>query len=120
MRKYFLWLTTLSWASYTFYLTTIPNFEPTPDTFLNFLLSNCGHFFFFGVLAILLSLSLPSRIWHLSSVICATITTSVYGLMIEFIQRGVPGRTFDLMDWALDTVGVVAFLFVFKKLQSRL
>jgi VanZ family protein len=119
MKKILLWLSTLGWASYTYYLTTIPNFSPSPDTLVSWLLSNGGHFFFFGVLAVLLSLSLPTRIWHLTSSIYAVFLSSLYGIMIEFIQLHVPGRSFDLKDWALDTLGAISFLFIFKKLQSK-
>ena len=109
MNKIVLWFLTLSWASLTFYLTTIPNFHPSNDTFVSWLLSNGGHFFFFGVIAILI----PVKKYYAISL------TSLYGLAIEFIQRGIPGRSFGLSDWALDTLGAITFLFLLKKLQSK-
>jgi len=112
MKKLSLWFLTLSWAGFTLYLTTIPNFSPSPDTMFSWILSNGGHFFFFGVLAVLLKLSI--------STIYAISISSAYGLMIEFIQRTIPGRSYDLKDWALDTLGAITFLFILKKLQSRL
>ncbi|MFH2085396.1 MAG: VanZ family protein [bacterium] len=109
MKKIYLWFLTFSWAAYTFYLTTIPNFSPSPDTFLNWILSNGGHFFFFGILAVFLKLSI-SPISDLRSTISAITITSFYGYVIELIQRGIPGRSYDLKDWALDTLGAIAFL----------
>ena len=109
MKKYLFWFLTISWASLTFYLTTIPNFHPSNDTFVSWLLSNSGHFFFFGIQAVLLSLALPY--WPLT-------ITSLYGLFIEFIQLGIPGRSFDLFDWALDTLGAIIFLAIIKKYEN--
>jgi VanZ family protein len=118
MNKIILWLVTLFWTWLTLYLTTIPNFSPAPDTLFSWLISNGGHFFFFGVLAgllhfLLIQYSLFS--WHYSLV-----PVSLYGLLIEYIQLGVPGRSYDLKDWVLDTLGAITFLFFLKKLQSKL
>ena len=107
MKKIFLWLTTISWASYTFYLTTIPNFQPSSDTLMSWILSNGGHFFFFGVLAVLLYLSLPKKPFIMSYLPVAL--ASLYGLIIELIQLRIPGRSADPIDWILDTLG--AFIF---------
>jgi VanZ family protein len=103
MQNKFLWFLTLSWAGLTLYLTTIPNFSPSPDTLLSSILSNGGHFFFFGILAVLLKIDKFSA---LNSVLI----TSIYGLTIEYIQLGIPGRSFDLGDWILDTLGGILFL----------
>lgn len=111
MRKTVWWILVLAWAYLIFYLTTIPNFKPSDDTLLSFLLSNGGHFIFFGIQALLLkfAISMPP----------AFILTSLYGLAIEFVQLHIPGRSFDLKDWALDMLGAITFLFLLKKLQSK-
>ncbi len=103
MQNKFLWFLTLSWAGLTLYLTTIPNFSPSPDTLFSWVISNGGHFFFFGVLAVLLKLDKLSTINSI-------LLTSIYGLIIEYIQLGIPGRSFDLGDWILDTLGGILFL----------
>ncbi len=112
MNNKLLWFLTLSWAGLTLYLTTIPNFSPSPDTLFSWLISNGGHFFFFGVLAVLLKLDRLSTFY-------SVLFTSAYGLIIEYIQLGIPGRSFDLIDWSLDTLGAIAFLLILKKLQSK-
>ena len=45
-----------------------------------------------------------------------TIAVSIWGLTIEFIQRFyIPGRSYDLLDWAADSVGaLIAFWFCRK------
>lgn len=112
MQNKFLWFLTLSWAGLTLYLTTIPNFSPSADTFFSWLISNGGHFFFFGVLAVLLKLDKLSTINSI-------LLTSIYGLVIEYIQLTVPGRSFDLIDWSLDTLGAILFLQAYKYLKSK-
>lgn len=49
--------------------------------------------------------------WYI--VIKIAIATSVFGITTEFIQRFfVPGRSFDLFDWAADSLGaLIALLF---------
>jgi VanZ family protein len=49
------------------------------------------------------------------------IATSIWGLTTEFIQRFlIPGRSFDLMDWAADSLGaLIAWWFCSKKFIKR-
>jgi VanZ family protein len=115
MQNKFLWFLTLSWAGLTLYLTTIPNFSPSADTLFSWLISNGGHFFFFGVLAILLYKSLLSSQFLLLPFHLSLLTSSLYGLIIEYIQLSIPGRSFDLIDWGLDTFGAIIFLWLGQK-----
>ena len=42
---------------------------------------------------------------------------SLWGLTIEFIQKYfIPGRSFDLFDWAADTVGACIAFFICKRI----
>ena len=42
------------------------------------------------------------------SVIKIALAVSIWGLTTEFIQKFfIPGRSFDLLDWAADTAGVL-------------
>lgn len=45
----------------------------------------------------------------------------VWGITVEFIQRFyIPGRDFDLLDWAADSVGVfIAFWICIKIIKTR-
>jgi VanZ family protein len=45
-----------------------------------------------------------------------TIATVLWGITTEFIQKFfVPGRQFDLMDWAADSTGAIIAFFVSRK-----
>jgi len=45
-----------------------------------------------------------------------TLATCIWGITTEFIQKYfIPGRQFDLTDWAADSVGAIIAFFVCKK-----
>ncbi len=110
MRKYFWWLLTLTWAALIWHLTTVPDFHPSDSTLISLLLSNGGHFIFFGAQAIWLHLSGLTRI-------NAILLTANYGLFIEIVQSRIPGRSYSLVDWSLDILGALTFLFLLKRLK---
>lgn len=105
MKDVWRWIETLVWAGIIIYLTTIPDFHPTSNSFLSALLSNGGHFFFFGVLALLIPLA--NRL--------SLLITILYGLTIELAQRTIPGRSFSLVDLSLDTLGAFVFVYIMRK-----
>jgi VanZ family protein len=112
MKKMFLWLLTLGWAYLIFYLTSIPNFKVSDNTLISFLISNGGHFFFFGIQGLLLYSTLQNKY-------AAITLTSLYGLIDELHQRNVIGRSADPLDWLLDTLGAILFIAIMKKYLSR-
>ncbi|MBN9351067.1 MAG: VanZ family protein [Chitinophagaceae bacterium] len=82
------------------------------------------HFILFGVLFVLISIPVlrsglekgQKRKWLL--ITAAFII--VYGFITEVIQHYfIPGRTFDLLDWAADSAGVIAGFFFVKYLKKR-
>ena len=119
MKKYFTWIATLGWALLIWRLTTTAQIVVTEEFLLQNILMMGAHFTFFGIQAVLLSLSL-STIYNLRTTISPVILTSLYGALVEFRQFSVPGRSADPMDWILDTLGAITFLLVLKKLQSKL
>ncbi len=102
-------LLSLLWAALTLRLTTTPNLVVAPENWLNTLMMNGGHFVFFGIQAVLLR---PITRY-------AVLITSLYGLIIELLQLGVPGRSADPLDWILDTLGAITFLAIMKKLAKN-
>jgi len=39
----------------------------------------------------------------------------MYGLLIELVQRGIPGRSFSLFDLGLDALGAWLFVYLVRK-----
>lgn len=110
---------TVFWGLLTWHLTTTPNLVIADENLLNSIMMMGGHFTFFGVQAVLFHLSITpqySRVIAIYSVALA----SLYGLVIELVQLRVPGRSADPMDWVLDTLGAVFFLYMFRKLSTRI
>ncbi len=82
------------------------------------------HVGMFSVLAFLFMIpfckSDMTRINKWSFIIKIAISISIWGLTTEFIQKFfIPGRSFDLLDWAADSVGVVLAVFVCRKLYLK-
>lgn len=112
MKKYFSWFLAIVWGVIIWRLTTTPDFKVTEDTLLSLLISNGGHFIFFGVLSALLFTALPITSF-------AVATTSLYGLAIELVQRNIPGRSGDIFDWLLDTLGAIVFMIIISSLNKK-
>lgn len=120
MKKIVLWLATLTWAFLIWRLTTTAQIVMTDNSWLQNILMVLAHFTFFGTLAFFLNLSIFDIRYSKFSDYVAVAVTSLYGLIIEFVQRNIPGRSADPFDWLLDTLGAVTFLLAMKKLQSKL
>ena len=79
------------------------------------------HVTVFGLLAVLFCQpfknSLFNKTERLQYFIKIAIATSIWGLTTEFIQKYfVPGRFFDMLDWAADSLGaLIALWFSWKK-----
>jgi hypothetical protein len=112
MRKTIQWIFVFGWAYLIFYLTSIPNFKVSDNSVMSFLISSAGHFFFFGIQGALLYGALPSQ-----SGVALTLT-SLYGVIDELHQRNIPGRSADPLDWILDTLGALVFIFLMRKYKS--
>jgi VanZ family protein len=67
-----------------------------------------GHFAEYAVLGALVMAALRTRPATFTWVLVAVAACSVYGVTDEVHQAFVPGRTPDVLDWAMDTVGAIA------------
>ncbi|HEY5464930.1 MAG TPA: VanZ family protein [Hanamia sp.] len=43
----------------------------------------------------------------------------IWGITVEFIQRYIPGRDFDLLDWAADSAGVLIAYWICIKIMKH-
>jgi VanZ family protein len=119
MKKILPWLLSFAWAYLIFYLTSIPSPQVTDNELISFIISGSEHFFFFGVQAALLFFALPKKILKFSSTHLAVVLTSIFGLLIEYHQLTLAGRTADPLDWILDTLGAILFLVILKQLLVK-
>lgn len=100
------------WALLIFRLTTTPQIVVTEDTWFQQILMMGAHFVFFGVQSVLLFRALSERV-------TASAIASLYGLAIEIIQKSVPGRSADPVDWFLDTIGAILFVSTYIRLARK-
>lgn len=117
MYKYFRSVPAILWSWFTWYLTGYPNLRVTPDSLMQFLIGKGSHIFFFGVDGVLIYLALTVKTKY--RFLIAAILASLFGAATELHQYFIPGRHMDIRDWLLDTLSALAFLFLVKKLQSR-
>ena len=80
----------------------------------------CIHAIMFGMLAYLFIYPIKktnfSQIEKLHYIIRICIVASIWGLTTEFIQKYfIPYRSFDILDWAADSLGIfITYLFCRK------
>ena len=98
-----------------------------PDFFIGLFLGHqkVGHFVAYGFLCVLLfrALRYSCRPWvfHWAPVI-ALVLASFYGATDEFHQLFVPGRSGEVRDWAIDTLGALTaavVLLVYAEIRDR-
>ena len=107
----------IAWFMLVLVLLCLPGSQlPSVDDWLNKIyFDKWVHVGLFSILAFLFmypffksSLNSKEK-WYL--IIKIAIATSVWGLTTEFIQKYfVPGRSFDLFDWAADSTGALIAL----------
>ncbi len=112
------------WFVFVLILICIPGQEfPTVDTWFDLLfIDKWIHAFLFGMLAFLFmmpflgaDITINSKKHYLFRI---ALGASIWGLTTEFIQRFyIPHRSFDLLDWAADSLGIlIAYIFSRKKI----
>lgn len=108
----------IAWFFIVLFLMCIPgNDLPRVDDWLHRIyFDKWIHTGVFGLLCILFCMpfnrsvvSIQKRIQYF---IVIALITSLYGLITELIQKyWIPGRSYDLLDWAADSLGAVIGLF---------
>jgi VanZ family protein len=107
-------VTAIVWMGVIFSLSALPG-SALPGRF-----SGLGHFTVYTVLGLLYCAALGKRRtwWHALAI--AVVLASLYGVTDEFHQSFVPGRTPDVLDWLVDTVGAAVGAGLFTLLAGRL
>lgn len=93
------WLPTVLWMAAIFAMSSVPG-SKVPGRW-----GYLPHFVEYAVLAVLTASATlrPTRLGR--SLVVAVLIASLYGASDELHQAFVPGRTPDVVDWAVDTLG---------------
>ena len=110
----FLWLPVIIWASFIFYLSSIPQLELTSEPIGNFLTRKTGHIVEFAVLGSLILRALKGKNYYL-----AILLSVVYGIFDETHQTFVPTREFHFSDIVFDAAGSVVGVFLYAKTKKE-
>jgi VanZ family protein len=109
------------WSLVVLVLTLIPG-SAIPEVGI-FQADKLVHFFIFGVLMILSSYAIKKTAGtkgiFLNPLLISSLYSVGFGVMIEFIQKFVPGRSFSLADMLANTVGVGLGYLIFIFLKKR-
>lgn len=112
----------IAWFFVVLFLTCLPGKDiPQINWLENINFDKVVHIGVFGLLTVLFCWpfynSSFNKTERLQYFIKIAIATSVWGLTIEFIQKYfIPGRNYDLLDWAADSFGaLIAYWFCRKR-----
>jgi VanZ family protein len=116
----------IAWFFFLLILLCLPGTDlPEADSWMKFIyFDKIIHACLFGTLAFLFMLPISSSTADTREkwiyVILITISTSVWGLSTEFIQKFlVSGRSFEFSDWVADSVGAIIALIINRKFYLR-
>jgi VanZ family protein len=105
-RLLWLWIPVIAYMIAIFVGQSMPN-PPEPPGALT---DKHEHFFFYGVLAVLVLRALANARWRriTAGAACGAIAfAALYGVVNEWHQRFVPGRSYDVFDMIANTIGSV-------------
>lgn len=95
----------LAWAALIEVLTSwprMPTFDAPPGA------DKLVHFGLYAVLATLTMRAAGARQSSARAVLAVALALLVWGLLDEWHQAFIPGRSADVADWAADAVGMIA------------
>jgi VanZ family protein len=105
-RLLWLWLPVLVYMIAMFVGQSLPNAPEPPGP----LTDKHEHFFFYGVLAVMVLRAFTNARWRritAAAALGAIAFSAFYGVLNEVHQRFVPGRSYDVLDMIANTIGSV-------------
>ncbi len=114
---------TACWTFFIFKLLTLP-MPSSQDAGLQITYADkLVHFFIFGLLSYFLAktLELFTQKHHRSVLVASLILPTFYGLILEYLQESIPGRSASLLDSAAGLSGslIAIWLYHFVKIHSK-
>jgi VanZ family protein len=116
-----LWGPVIAYMTAMFYAQSWPNAPQPPGP----LTDKHEHFFFYGVLGVLALRALTNAQWRrvsAATALGAIVFSSLYGVVNEFHQRFVPGRSYEVLDMIANAVGAsvaVALVWAWSIIRRR-
>ena len=114
MKIFKLWFPVLIWASFIFWLSSIPHLKSNLE--FDLMLRKIAHVFEYFILTLLLHRafkgSFSMSTFHLF--IYPAVFSFLYAASDEFHQSFVPGRNCSVRDVFIDAVGILSFYMVLK------
>jgi len=108
------WLPVIFWLLVIFLVSSIPSLKVTNNNWLQDIINNCGHLTEYAILAYLIFRPLyfyhHFRGYRLLSL--NFFLPLLYAFSDEFHQAFVPGRTPDIHDILMDTIGISLTLII--------
>jgi VanZ family protein len=109
------------WTMLIWSLSTTKSVPHIPFDFLS--PDKVGHLVFYCTETLLLIWAVSgSQRWEEEKkgwVILCMILAGLYGTSLEFVQAGIPERSFDYADMTANFVGVIAGYFIYRKTSTR-
>ncbi len=111
----------IAWFFIVLYIMCLPGSDIPSANWLSYIyFDKWVHVGLFALLVVLLcrpfyksSINKRERLQYFIKI---AIAASIWGLTIEFIQKYfVPGRSFDMLDWAADSFGALIAFFICRK-----
>lgn len=109
-----LWLPTLIWMIFIFWLSSIPKLELIHEPIWNLITRKAGHIFEYLVLLLLFNRSFKNKKTLLSFIL-----TFLYAISDEVHQIFVPLRSASPIDVLVDCIGIILGLLYLKRRASR-
>jgi VanZ family protein len=117
--KYF--FPAISWSVVILVITLMPA-EKLPEVGI-IQIDKLVHFFVFGLLMFLTMFGAVKVLQHKNSNANIVIPSFIYGtglgVLVEFLQLFVPGRTFSVIDIIANTIGTIIGYYVFKFVRRK-
>ncbi|MBD3426376.1 MAG: hypothetical protein GF409_03980 [Candidatus Omnitrophica bacterium] len=105
--KFFAWLPTLMWGTVILVFSVLP-YRSLPAITVGYF-DKIAHFFEYTVLSVLIARGLyrSGRSFSTKNILLTLILGGVYGILMELVQRYVPGRDANPGDLAANIGGIV-------------
>lgn len=112
---------TVCWSFFVFKLLTLP-MPSSQNVGLQITYADkLVHFFIFGLLSYFLAktLELYTEKHHRTVLITSLILPTIYGLMLEYLQESIPGRSASLYDSAAGMIGSLLAIWIYHFVKKR-